>query len=99
MWTTRHRPHKTGQIGGGTTFRKAILQCFLYQCSRFFPTQMFEHHHRGKDDGTWIYNIFSCNVGSRAVSSLKNGMPRLVVDVGARSDTDAAPMAASWSET
>ena len=74
----------------GTGIEETLFQRLFDKRGRFFPSQIFKHHHSGKDDGTGIHNVFPGNVRSRPVSSLKNGMPRFIVDIRTRCNADAA---------
>ena len=74
----------------GTGIEETLFQRLFDKRGRFFPSQIFKHHHRRKNDRTRIHDILSGNVGGGSMSRFKNGVPRLVVNICSRSNADAA---------
>src|SRR5215470_9366026 len=81
--------HEAGEVIGDDLLGQRLLDAGVDAIGRLRPAHVAEHHLPGEDDGARIDLVLPGVLGRGAVGRLEEGVPALVVDVGAGGDADA----------
>src|SRR5690554_918902 len=84
--------HQTLEVIGHALFANRALDALDDQLAGFLPAHILEHHDTREDDRARVDLVESGVFRRGSVGRLEDGKARVIVDIGARGDADAADL-------